>query len=164
MAAVAVTSSLVLFGSIYGGKIYAESADRTIQDTFVSTLAQKLGVTEEKVETALTETREVIHEERETAREAAIATALENGDLTQKEVDILNAMHEIREEIRAKALEAGERPQRPGSLVDMVDELNEAGIKVTEEELDALHEKIQELDLGFGRRGGGRGMGMHMGM
>jgi hypothetical protein len=159
LSAVALSSALVLGGVMYGGKVLAQTGS-SIHDTFVSTLAGKLGVSETKLETALTETRTVVHEQREVEREAAIATALKDKKITQREADILNAMHEIREETRESRMEGGNRGQRKG-MVNMLEDLNKKGLKVTQEELDNLHEKMIDLNLGMGgKRGRGMGMGI----
>jgi hypothetical protein len=142
-------------------------------NNFAQMLSQKLGIEQSKVETAVTEVRESMHEAREAEMKTAVETAVKDGKLTVRQATILDKMHGIREEQRDKALAAGERPAAGrGSLearqAEMLSDLKAAGLEVSAEELSQLHETMRELNLGgsgFGGQGfgGQRGRGMRAG-
>ena len=130
---------------------------------FAYRLAQKLNLSEDEVGTALQEVREEERVEREAAREQAVSEAVESGDLTAEQEEILDAMHSIMEESRpdSEDWEPGEGRRNMGSLQeDMLDSLNEAGLDVTQEELDELRDTMQ--DLGIEGFGGGMRMGRNI--
>ncbi len=135
---------------------------------FVQMLSQKLGVEQSKVESAVTQVRESMHETREAEMKAAVATAVKEGKLTTRQATILDKMHGIREEDREKALAAGERPAagrgtQEERQAEMISDLKTAGLEVSQQELTQLHETMSELKLGgrgMGDQGfGGQGMG-----
>lgn len=111
-------------------------------------------------------------EEREAERAEIVVEAVEDGTLTQRQAEILHAMAELRpvggrglfgagrdlSEEEREALREEMREQRDQS---MLDQLNEAGLDVTEEELQELREVREELGLmgKQSRRGGQGGMG-----
>lgn len=143
-------------------------------------LASKLGVDEATVETALTEIREEHQAERQAEREATIDEAVANGDLTERQAEILDALEaihdelgngngntsrgELREELEdmtAEEREAYLETRRAERQEETLAALNEQGLSVTSEELDELHDVMSELGLGNGR--GSMGEGAHRG-
>lgn len=158
--------------------VMAQNAD-TGTNTFITTLAEKLGISEDKLETALDETHDQMHTQREEEMQASIDEAVANGDLTQRQADLLEAMHTYREENRPEKGELADEFEgltheemhdkmeelRDEREEDMLAALNDQGLNTNQEELDELHEAMQDLDLLPGRpghRGPGRGMGMGM--
>ncbi len=112
--------------------------------------------------------------QRTAERAGAVIEAMEDGDLTQRQVEILNAMEDLRpmggrgmfgagrdltvEE--REALREEIRVEREGSMLAA---LNESGLQVTQEELEELREVREELGLmgnqsRRGRNGQGKGM------
>jgi hypothetical protein len=126
---------VILSGVVFTTSIYAQGPNQP--STFVSALASKLGLPESKVESALEQTRNEVHTQRMTE-------ALQNGDLTQRQVDIMNAIHDY-------------RSTNPGkySQEELLKVLNEKGLNVTEDELSTLRSKVKEL--GIMGMGEGRG-------
>lgn len=154
----AIIPAIALVATLGVASVYAQSNGTTQRETMVTKLAEKLGISEEKVETAMTEAREEVHEEMVAQREEAISEAVEEGKLTEDQEAILNAMEEIREEKFDSS-----QPRQGGFKGEMVELLNEKGLDVTEEELQELREVTQELGI-VGEKGAGKGMGMHRGM
>ena len=156
----------------------AVSAQFDGNQDFVSSLATKLGVEEDAVQSAITATREEFRAERQAELEQQIADAVTSGGLTERQADIIAAMQEIREEKRNDLadLSAEERQalreERRSNFADLsTDErdalkeelhserqteiiaaLAEKGISVTAAELDELHETLEELGI---RKSGG---------
>ncbi len=149
-----VAGSTVALGIGAAGMSYAYAQNTVTNDTFSSVLSSKLGVSEEKVSLALSETRLQMHTERRTEVNELITQALKDGKLTQRQVEIISTMHEIRDE----KFDSNE-PRRGGMRHEsMLSDLNDKGLNVTEEELTELREKMMELEIG------GRGNGMERGM
>ena len=92
--------------------------------------------------------------QRAVERTEAIAQAMEEGQLTDRQLDILNAMEDIRPEGGRGMFGAGKdltveerealRSEREGT---MLESLNESGLDVTHEELEELKELRLELGL-----------------
>lgn len=149
--------------------ISAQTTDSNVT-TFVQRLAEKLGLSQDVVESALTSVRDDVRTERETERRSQINTALSEGKLTQREADVLIAIIDLdlekpsredinefrdlsREERQAKREEfRGEREQ------EILTGLNANGLNVTLEELQSIKEAAKEAGIvkmegRFGRRG-----------
>lgn len=110
--------------------------------------------------------------ERQEERAEVVAQAVEEGSLTDRQAEILAAMAGLRPvggrgmfgagkdltQEEREVLREERRAQRDGS---MLEELNELGLNVTEEELQELKEAREELGLmgNQHRRGGRGGMG-----
>lgn len=110
--------------------------------------------------------------EREVQRAEVVTQAVEDGSLTDRQAEILATMAELKPvggrgmfgagreltQQEREALREEKRAQRDGS---MLENLNEIGLDVTEEELQELKEVREELGLmgGQHRRGGNGGMG-----
>lgn len=126
-------------------------------------LSQKLNLSEDDVNTALQEVHEEQRVEREAEREILISQAVENGDLTERQQDILTTMHSVMEESRpdSEDWEPGEGRRNMGSLQEnMLESLNDAGLDVTQEELDELRDTMH--DLGIGSFGNGMRIGQNI--
>lgn len=150
-----VAGSTVALGIGAAGMSYTYAQNAVANETFSSVLSSKLGVPEEKVSSALSETRLQMHTERTAEVNELVDQALKDGKLTQRQVEIISTMHEIREE----KFDSDE-PRRGGMRhEEMLSDLNEKGLNVTEEELTTLREEMREL--GIGGKGNGMGKGMH---
>ncbi len=118
------------------------------------------------------EVREEHMAERTAERQEIIDAAIEEGALTDRQVEILKAMEEVRavgarglkgagRDLSAEereALREEMRAQREGSMLDAINEVI-SGDDVTEEELQELRDLREELGLlgNQNRRGGGMG-------
>lgn len=147
------------------------SAEENSSDTFVQRLAEKLNLSEAEVDSVLEEVRGEHREERQVEREEIVSSALEDGSLTERQGELVQAMNQIREEERASEdFVPGEGMRNMGeNHENMITALNTEGLDVTEEELDTLRDSMQEIGLGMGNGmgggngiGGGNGMGMGM--
>jgi hypothetical protein len=109
--------------------------------------------------------------ERTAERAEAIVQATEDGDITQRQLEILNAMEEIKPEGAGGMFGAGRdlTPEEREILRESIREereerlleaLNELGLEVTHEELEELRDLRTELGLmGNQHRRGGYGRG-----
>lgn len=138
---IATTGAVVL---AVGLLIPTTALAQTSEGTFFDRVAEKMGISSAEMESV----REEVRVEMHTEREIVIDQALEDGDLTDRQYEILSAKEEFRGE-------PGEMrgQQNKGS---MFESLNESGLDVTHEEMQELHEALQ--DLGFT---GGPKRGMH---
>ena len=116
------------------------------------------------------ETREEHMAERTAERAEAVLQAIEEEKVTERQAEILNAMEEIRleggigmfgagKELTAQereALRAERRATQEGSMLEALNEVLEN--PVTEEELQELREKREELGLMGNQSRKGRGM------
>lgn len=155
-------STILLSGGLIASKVYADEVTSDTIPQFVKTVASKIGVDEQVLFEAMQETRTEERTQRQEDRKVEISQAVSEGKLTQRQADILNKMMELRE---AKIEEEGPREFRQekrqmrknGELKDnLLTELNNAGMNVTEEELKELHETMVELGLN-GPRGPQKG-------
>ena len=166
---------LVVSGVLVTSKVNAQEF-RLGNDTFTSKMADKLGMEDEEVVTVIEDVREEMQAERQAERDTAILDAIDSGDLTEKQAEILNAMEDIDID-RGKPEDWEEwkdyTPEQREALRDareetrqqeIIDALYEQGIDVTADELDELRDVMQELGIGmYGLRGeGGMGGGMRM--
>lgn len=144
----------------------AVSADTTptnAQTTFVQKLAEKLGLSTDTVQNAVSATRTEIQADRQAEREAAITQAVSDGTLTQRQADILNAietaMHNIRDNNTQSKGESMRdlTPEERRTQMDteLVTALNDAGLNTTAEEVQAAREAAHSADIlpGFGGPG-----------
>jgi hypothetical protein len=154
--ALTAAGTLLLVSGIAVSSVYAQDAT-TQGDTIVSKIAQKLGISEDKVQTAFDESRNEIHTDRVAQREVELSSALDSGDITERQYEIADTMQEIRDENFDSST-----PRKGSFQGDMLDLLNEKGLDVTEEELQELRDVMRELDLVGGPRGGEMGMGRGM--
>ncbi len=165
------TKYAVLFGvlavfGIYSTNVYSQSdSGMGLRMPFVNQLAEKLEVDEEELNEMVEEIREEHRTEIQAERSERIVQAIEDGDLTERQSEILNVLedlrpmgkgmfgaskgysHEEREEMRKKM-----REEREISMLEM---LNEQGLNVTHEEMQELKELRIQLGIGGGRMHGG---------
>ena len=78
---------------------------------------------------------------------------VDSGELTQEQLDLHEAVIEAHNELREERLKQ--------LRTDMVEKLNENGFNVSDEDLKSLRETMREL--GFGRKGVGKGERMGRG-
>lgn len=144
------------------------SAQQADEDTsFIQQLAERLGISESEVETAVTEIREERRAERQAEVQARIDEAVENGDLSQDEADLIAALQEVKGSVDF------EKPELPENFDELTDEerqalkdefkadaqeavleaLADAGYDVSAGELEDLRETMKELGLGRGQGG-----------
>jgi uncharacterized protein with von Willebrand factor type A (vWA) domain len=93
---IAITGAMVLGAGLLFPTLV--SADEN-GDTFIQRFAERFNVSEDEVEGVVQEMREEHRTERYENREGVVSQALEDGDLTERQGEILNAMHQIQEEI-----------------------------------------------------------------
>jgi len=108
-------------------------------------LADALGISVEELQDAQAE-----------AKDAALAQAIEDGKITQEQVDRMNTMQALRDYLQEQGLQDNIRSLYSDALQDAVD----AGV-ITQEQADQLLEGKAGFGMrGFGKRGGGmRGSG-----
>jgi hypothetical protein len=168
---------LVVSGVFVTSRVYAQGLGAN-SDTFVSRLAEKLGVSEEDVSTVIDDVHEEFQAERQAERAEIVTEALDDGKLTEKQAEILDALEDIN--VNGGRPEDWEEwkdytPEQREALRDArqeliqqerIDALYDQGLEVTQEEMDELHDVMQELGIGmYGQRGEkGPRMGMGQGM
>lgn len=147
-------------------------------ESFITRMAEKLGIESSEVVEVVEDLREDMHEERQAQRVEAITQAVEEGKLTEKQAQILDAMEDIGRKGRPEDIEewreytpeqreALREARRETRQQEIKDGLYEQGLEVSQEELDELYEIMLEEGIGmYGRRGEkglqmGGGMGMH---
>lgn len=157
---------------------FAQASDTG--DTFVSKLAAALGIEETQVQTAVESVRDDMHAERQAELTAAINQAVTDGELTQRQADILLTMQTIREAEMANREESP--PAEPDESLteeerrvemetrraeheqEMLAALNASGLNTTQEEVKAANEAARDAGLKILRMGrggpGGHGMGL----
>ena len=169
---------LVVSGILVTSKVNAQEL-RLGNDTFTSKLAEKLDLDDDEVVVMIEDVREEMQAEREAEKDQAIIDALDNGDLTEKQSEILNVMEDIDidkgrpddfeewKEYTPEQKEALRDARNETRQQDIIDALYEQGLEVTQEELDELKDAMQELGIGMygyrGKGGMGEGMRMHQG-
>ena len=151
---------------------FAQDSNGEGPSNFIEALAEKLGLTTDEVETAFEEVRQEQREERQSEMETKIQDAVVNGDLTARQAEILDAMHEIRssqeprefgaertDEDRENFRNMSEEERqaqmeeiKETKTQELVDSLNELGLNVTAEELEELRNTMQELGFGGQKR------------
>jgi uncharacterized protein YdiU (UPF0061 family) len=170
---------IVISGVFVTNRVNAQELLPT-NDTFITRIAEKLGIESSEVVEVVEDLREDMHEERQAERTEAITLAIEEGKLTERQAQILDAMEDIRSQGRPKDIEnwreytpeqkeALREARRESRQLEMREGLYEQGLEVSQEELDELHEIMLEESIGmYGRRGekglqmgGGMGMGRH---
>jgi hypothetical protein len=170
---------IVVSGVFVTNRVNAQELETT-KETFITRIAEKLGIAQDEVVDVVEDLREDMQAERQAERTQAITEAIDAGKLTEKQAEILNAMedlditgrpddwdqwHEYTPEQREQLREA----RRETRENQMIEALQDQGIEVTQEEMDKLHGIMLEEGIGmYGRRGekgmqlgGGMGMGMH---
>jgi hypothetical protein len=171
----ALGTILVTSGIFFASGVAAEDLVDS-EDSFISRLSDKLGLKESEVVNVIEDVQGELQAERQAERAELITKALDEGKLTEKEAEILDAMEDIRtEKGRPEDIEDWKEytPEQREALRDARRELRQEetrdslynlGLDVTEEEMDDLHEKMLDLEIGMYGRRGERGFGMGHGM
>jgi hypothetical protein len=166
-----VGTMLAISTVFVSNKAFAEDLSPA-QDSFISRLASKLGLSDDDVVEVVADVREEVQAEREAERAEAITEAMDSGVLTEKQAEILDAMEDIRgttgrpddwEEWHSYTPEQREAlrdDRRELREQDILDALNDQGLSVSEDELDELHEVMLEEGIGMYGRRGEKGIGM----
>jgi hypothetical protein len=173
----AVGTILVTSSIFFASGVAAEDLVNS-KDSFISRLSEKLGLKESEVVDVIDNVRGEMQAGRQAERTELIAQALDEGKLTEKEVEILDAMEDIHtergkpddienwREYTPEQKEALRDARRELRQQEIREELYNLGLEVTQEEMDELHQKMLDLGIGmYGRRGEkglkiGRGMMM----
>lgn len=152
--------AFLLSGVMVSSAVYANDTTANTIPAFVQSVAKKINVGETDLFNAMEEVRTEEREEMRVEMDTKIDEAVASGELTERQAQLLDAMHEIRDAKRDEVISSGERPKgvMRNLKYEMVTLLNEAGLNTTQEEIDELHTTMQTLDIGGGM-GGGRGMG-----
>ena len=156
--------------------IAAFAATATTQGTtFVQMLAQKLGLDQSTVQTAVDSVKTDMQTTQAAQYKTEVATAVTDGKLTQRQADLLLAIQDVQ-----STLTPAERPTQtdPSTLTQeqrqaqmtaertameqkLVDALNAKGLNTTSDEVTAARTAAQTAGLrggfGMGGRGGMRG-------
>ena len=172
---------VVVSGVFISGRVNAQELDSR-SDSFFSRLASQLGLEEEEVVDVVDDIRNDMQAERQAERVEIITQALDNGNLSERQAEILNAMEDIKPVGRSddweewkdytpeqrEALREAREETRKQDIIDAL--YNDYGLEVSQEEMDELHNTMMDLGIGmYGKRGdkglgiggrmGGRGMG-----
>jgi len=135
--------------------------------TFVAKLAERLGISQDTVQTAVDSTKKELKTERDAQRTEAIAQAVTNGKLTQRQADILNKMDEARDSLRDSMTKQERQAEREADKdltkeerkakmeTQLVDTLNQSGLNTNAEEVTATIEAAKNADILKGGKGGG---------
>ena len=166
---------LVVSGVLVTSSVNAQELNVS-GNPFFTKVAEKLGVDKTELVDVIDEVRTDMHSEREAERTETIATALDEGNLTERQAEILNVMEDLDLGGRPSDIEEWKdyTPEQREALRDarhesrqqeLLDSLYDAGLEVTQDEMDQLHEDMDDLGIGLkGMRGEGGGMGMGRGM
>lgn len=142
---VAGTVAVIVLSTSTLSKVYAGNTEH--RSSFISALANKLGVSEDKVTKAIEEARITVHDEMITEAMTKVNQAIKDGKLTQRQATIVKTMWEIKKNNIGEGYKGAMR-------LNMLDKLNEKGLKVTQEEMDELRDSLDSLGIvGFGHRG-----------
>jgi 1,2-phenylacetyl-CoA epoxidase catalytic subunit len=155
---------LAVFGA-YTTSVYSQDDGKSgLHIPSINQLAEKLDVDENELNEIVEEIREEHRNEIQAERSELILQAIEDGKLTEKQVEILDALEDLRpmgkgmfgvskgysyeqrEEMRNQM-----REERENSMLET---LNEQGLNVTHEEMQELKELRIELGIGGGHMHG----------
>lgn len=160
-------AGLMLMGTLALIPVGIVSAQTVTQEgsTFIQKLAAKLGLSEDVVQEAVNATHDELHSEMVAKREEALSSAVDEGKLTQRQADLLQAVSDLRLEIKGEVF--GARPEELDSLTreerqaqheamrdemdqKLVDALNANGLNTTINELREAMTAEREAGIGFG--------------
>ena len=147
------------------------ATDSTTPSTFVTKLAEKLGIDVNTVQTAVDSTRTEIKAENDATRKTEIAQAVTDGKLTQRQADILDAMRDVEpikpaDDTTKPDLSTMTQDERKAAMdamkvqrdQAMLDALNAKGLNTTLDEVQTALTAARTAGLAKGP-GMGRGMG-----
>lgn len=120
----ALALSVLLGGTVVSTQI--ASADEAEHQSFAQRIAERFGIDESEVETFMEEQRAERQEERQAALEERLTEAVENGEITSEQKDLIIEKHA---ELKTEREE--NRPERDGE-------------KPTEEEREAMKAEREE--------------------
>ena len=120
----ALALSVLLGGTVAGTQI--ASADEAEHQSFASRIAERFGIDESEVETFMEEQRTERQEERQAMFEERLTEAVENGELTEEQKNLIIEKHAEMQSERED-----NRPERDGE-------------KPTEEEREAMKTEREE--------------------
>jgi hypothetical protein len=153
-----IALAIVAATGVAGVSAFAQTAN-TEYKTFVQSLAQKLGISEDKVNTAVTEIHNERHQEMLQKYEEKLSTAVKNGEITEAQKTLILE--------KGKQLEE-DREAHKESMKDKTPEERRTEMEQKRTELEAWAKEnnidMKYLRFGFGGRGHKGGMGMGMGM
>lgn len=141
-----LVAAAILATTVGTSAIYAQTGEGG-SNTFVQQLAQKLGVSEDKVQTAVNEIHTDRHAQMEKAYEDRLTTAVSNGELTEQQKQLLLQKHKELEDQRASQIESlkNKTPEERRTAMEQ---------KRTELETWAKQNNIDLKWLMFGGKGG----------
>lgn len=168
-----LVTATILGAGILGGILIPTLAfanNSTINSNFVSSLAQKLGIDQSKVQSALDQTKQQMKTQRQTDLKIKIDMAVKNGKITQRQADILNAIESSKSSFKI----GNNKDQDTTNLTDaqkqdemkqerlqretqMLDTLNASGLNTTTSEIQSTLSAAQSTGIMSGR--GMHGMG-----
>lgn len=137
----------------------AAQTDSSQITQFVQSLAGKLSLSEDKVQTALDEIKTETQAQRLSDLKSELAEAVTAGKITSRQAEILTAAEEIRQDSTPRQRALGDATDRTERDTETVAALKEKGVTTTVEELQAAQKAAQDagLKMDLGHRGG---MGM----
>lgn len=169
---------IVVSGVFVASSVNAQDLESS-GNTFFSRLAEKLDLEEEEIVEVVDGLREDMQAQRQAQRAETITQAIEDGKLTEKQIQILDAMEDLKptgkpedweewKEYTPEQREALRETRRETRENEMRDALyNDFGLEVTQEEMVELHQIMSDEGIGmYGQRGekGMMGGGMRGGI
>ncbi len=129
----------------FAGGVYAQTEkDSSLSLPFVDKLAERLDMDEEELNVLVGEVKEEHRAEMHNQRTVRVQEAFEEGKLSERQMQILQA----REEHRGFG-----QSRQQGEMLEI---LNEQGLEVTHEEMQELSGLMQELGIGGKMQGRNR--------
>jgi DNA-binding MarR family transcriptional regulator len=130
---------------------------------FAAELAERLDLDESQISEAIQSIKDERQLEREAEIQSIIMESVSNGEITERQAELLQAIREVREELhedqeflspedRSQLTEEDRELLKEQREAAILDALNERELDVTSSELEELREIMNEL--GFGRKGG----------
>ena len=163
---------LIISGVFITSTVSAQELDIK-SNNFFGRIAQGLDIEEEEFVEIVDDVREDMRTQRQAQRVEIITTAIEDGKFTERQAEILSVMEDLGlkgkpvdmeewREYTQEQREALREARRETRTQDIVEALYGEGLEVTQEELEEIHEVMEELGVGmYGIRGkgGARGLG-----
>lgn len=145
-------TAVALATALGSGVLYAQTAPDNGDTTFIQKLAQKLGISEDKVSSAVTEIRSEAQADREKAYEDKLTAAVTSGELTEAQKQLILNKHKEMKANRTTEMEA---------MKNMTNEQRKAAMESKRTELETWA-KNNNIDMKWlmpmGMKGGHRGM------
>lgn len=145
-------TAVALATALGSGVLYAQTAPDGGATTFIQKLAQKLGISEDKVSSAVTEIRSEAQADRQKAYEEKLSAAVTSGELTEAQKQLILTKHKEMIAARESTME---------SMKDMTHEERHAAMESKRTELETWA-KTNNIDVKWlmpaGMKGVHRGM------